>query len=467
MVDSDYTVNGHLFLNGSPIHGSLVASGLASYISADCHGYKNFERVTVADLVRFHTELSGNYHIHTYKKNVDGTSPKKTTEQEKTELLNNVLRVSDISYPHKTRISELRNVSFRRLLIAMDVILYGIRMIFCDLILNNLTFEECQDIMNMIYGFSRKLDVTFAITLERPRYSIFNAYFDQTIVVGPLEIDASNEFFNFSTQAATNKLYNANININNHRRMNLTSNLSKNSDGSGGDRRESAFSGGVLRALSRVSNDDEKTTPNVNDSGNSGNGNDNDNKRDDSEDVLGAFANAKANAQLDETLFESLNERDKMEDETILNSMNTTGIFNSSNFNGHLPSSIRFMGRPEHIVNYFVNKKQVSFSNHENPLEMIFEHIHFNQDLVIDHLQDIFFQYRHKPNVLNPSNFDVGPRNGIFKELWIILKFMLMVGWREWSILYSCIRITIYGIIVGAVFFDISCQQLFLNVCAL
>ena len=34
-VKNDYLVSGHIFLNGSPVSGSLVASGLASFLSKD------------------------------------------------------------------------------------------------------------------------------------------------------------------------------------------------------------------------------------------------------------------------------------------------------------------------------------------------------------------------------------------------------------------------------------------------
>ena len=96
-------------------------------------------------------------------------------------------------------------------------------MMLWDVISNNL---ECEDIklINKIYAFSRKLDVTLA---NNSTFSIFNAYLDQKIVFGPLEIDGRNEFSDFRNQATTNKLYNANININNKTDMIQIHNLKK------------------------------------------------------------------------------------------------------------------------------------------------------------------------------------------------------------------------------------------------
>lgn len=38
-----------------------------------------------------------------------------------------------------------------------------------------------------------------------------------------------------------------------------------------------------------------------------------------------------------------------------------------------------------------------------------------------------------------------------------------MIGWREWSIFYSILRIIIYSMIIGGLFWDVKCVRLFIN----
>ena len=165
-LENKHRVTGHIFINGTAIDGSLLTAGLATYINGD-DSYSNFERTTVSDLVAFYVELSGSRH----HANAMEFSPQQLVDQ--------ILRISDISYPHKTTISDLNPVQYKRLMIAVDTILFDIKLVFLDHILDGLTNVESQQMMQMIYSFSRKLDVTFIISVQRIRYHVLNAYFDQ------------------------------------------------------------------------------------------------------------------------------------------------------------------------------------------------------------------------------------------------------------------------------------------------
>eukprot|EP01084_Bolivina_argentea_P167202 290237_1 len=107
--------------------------------------------------------------------------------------------------------------------------------------------------------------------------------------------------------------------------------------------------------------------------------------------------------------------------------------------------------------------KQVEFMHTENPIEVIFEHVLHNVALIEPELEEEYFRYRKKSSSLNPFTSHVGPRNSRLNEIWIVTQFVLMVGWREWSLLYSCARIIVYCVIVGTLFWDVSCSKYFLN----
>ena len=313
-VNGSHIISGSLYFNGSPVNGSLVSSGLASFIDMN-DDFKNFNHATVADVVKFHYELSGNNH-HEFAMN-----------DNKEILISHVLRVADVTYPHETKISKLSLLKLRRLIIAIDCILYNIKLIFLDMVLENLNNIESQEMMRMIYAFSRRLDITFVITVDKIKYTLLNTYFDQIIVVG-------------------------NIDVNNNNNINMD-------------------------------------------------------------------------------------------------------LYTS-------PSSIRFSGRPEDILEYF-EYNSIIFDRNENPLQIINENIKLNGNLIIDRLEQDYFKYRRKPDCFNPSTFKSGPRNNIFKEMFIITKFIWMIGWREWSIFYSILRIIIYSLIIGGLFWDVSCIRLFIN----
>ncbi len=91
-MDVDWRVmniSGHIFINGNPIDGSLVNAGLASYINGD-YSYSNFNKTTVSDLVKFYVKLSGS-------NNKNGA----LTDASFDDLVNHVLRISDINYPQR------------------------------------------------------------------------------------------------------------------------------------------------------------------------------------------------------------------------------------------------------------------------------------------------------------------------------------------------------------------------------
>ena len=125
-------------------------------------------------------------------------------------------------------------------------------------------------------------------------------------------------------------------------------------------------------------------------------------------------------------------------------------------------TSIRFVGRPEDVMEYF-RLIQVEFERTENPIEVIYEHVKHNQDLIKDELEGDYFRYRKKASSLSPFSHRNGPRLGRMQEIWTLTRFMLVTGWREWSLLFSCLRTICYCFIVGALFWDVSCERYFLN----
>ncbi len=126
--------------------------------------HSNFNKTTVSDLFKLYVKLSGS------NKHKNGHV---LSDASFDDLVNHVLSISDINY--------------KRLMIAIDTILYDIQLIFLDKILDGLTQIEMIDMMQMIYSFSRRLDITFILSVERIRYHILNAYFDQVIVVGGID----------------------------------------------------------------------------------------------------------------------------------------------------------------------------------------------------------------------------------------------------------------------------------------
>ncbi len=125
-------------------------------------------------------------------------------------------------------------------------------------------------------------------------------------------------------------------------------------------------------------------------------------------------------------------------------------------------TSIRFVGRPEDVMEYF-RLKGVEFVTTENPIEVIFEDVIHNFELIEPELEDDYFRYRKKSKSLSPFTAITGPRNYSLKEIFIVTQFILMIGWREWSLMYSCLRIILYCLIVGTLFWDVSCEKYFLN----
>ena len=128
----------------------------------------------------------------------------------------------------------------------------------------------------------------------------------------------------------------------------------------------------------------------------------------------------------------------------------------------HSATSIRFVGRPEDVMEYF-RLKQVEFVQTENPIEVIYEHVKHNQDLIEPELEGDYFRYRKKATSLSPFTLHNGPRLGRVHEVWTLTRFMLVTGWREWSLMFSCLRTIAYCLIVGALFWDVSCERIFLN----
>ncbi|ETO16472.1 hypothetical protein RFI_20866, partial [Reticulomyxa filosa] len=107
-------------------------------------------------------------------------------------LIQHVLRLAEITYPKQTKVCDLSKAAYRRLKITIDCILYDIKLIFLDLILDDLSNNECQEMMEMIYAFSRRLEITFVISAQRPRYALFQAFFDQVMVIGtPVSVGAA------------------------------------------------------------------------------------------------------------------------------------------------------------------------------------------------------------------------------------------------------------------------------------
>eukprot|EP01083_Nonionella_stella_P134019 407692_1 len=354
-LKSSHHVSGHIFINGNCIDGSLVNAGLASYINGD-DTYSMFTRTTVSDLVTFYVKLSGNRRHSS------------TTDATPNDLVNHVLRISDINYPSRTQIAELKPIQYKRLMIAIDTILFDIKLVFLDKILDGLTYVESQEMMQMIYSFSRRLDITFILSVERIRYHILNAYFDQVIVVGGVDpqkiiVDCNNYYKNAMDM-----------------------------------------------------NDEVEVVQQM---------------------------------DTDANVYEDI-ERNKRNHQTLHNDLMQSA------------TSVRFVGRPEDVMEYF-KLKQVEFMHTENPIEVIFEHVLHNVALIEPELEEEYFRYRKKSSSLNPFTSHVGPRNSRLNEIWIVTQFVLMVGWREWSLLYSCARIIVYCVIVGTLFWDVSCSKYFLN----
>ena len=379
-ITSKQHITGHIFVNGNPINGSLVNAGLASYING-CDNYGNFTRTTVADLVKFYVKLSGSdsiYH-HPSAQNAGYI-----------DLVNHVLRISDINYPQNTKICELKPIQYKRLMIAIDVILYDIKLIFLDKILDGLSNIECQEMMQMIYSFSRKLDITFILSVERIRYHILNAYFDQVIVVGGVDAQKI-------VDDCTKYYQNADLDI---------------GDGDDEELKNNQDPDQVIRPQGSMNANDDEDNMNY---------------------------------------LTSYNlERNRRNHTTLHNDLVDSA------------TSIRFVGRPEDVVEYF-RLKQVVFEQTENPIEVIFEHVVHNFELIEPELEEDYFRYRKKNTSLSPFTSHSGPRNSKLREIWIITQFVLMIGWREWSLLFSCLRIIGYCVVVGALFWDVSCDKYFLN----
>ena len=348
-------------------------------------------RTTVADLVKFYVKLSGNMYHHSSAQNAGYD-----------DLVNHVLRISDINYPRRTKICELRPIQYKRLMIAIDVILYDIKLIFLDKILDGLSNIQCQEMMQMIYSFSQKLDITFILSIERIRYHILNSYFDQVIVVGGV-------YAQKIVDDCTNYYINAD--------------LTMEEDEKKGDGDADA--------------DDEN-----------GNLNENENKNENAG-LIDMEDSPNAESEMN-YLANYNNERNRRNHQMLHNDLI------------HCATSIRFVGRPEDVMEYF-SLKEVEFVTMENPIEVIFEHCVHNYELIEDVLEDDYFRYRKKHTSLSPFTAQSGPRNNRLNEIWIITQFVLMVGWREWSLLFSSLRIIVYCLIVGALFWDVSCDRYFLN----
>eukprot|EP01084_Bolivina_argentea_P213780 362982_1 len=362
-IGSGHHISGHIFINGNPIDGSLVNAGLASYINGD-YSYSNFNKTTVSDLVKFYVKLSGNRNSGAL---IDASFD---------DLVNHVLRISDINYPKRTKMGELAAIQYKRLMIAIDTILYDIKLIFLDKILDGLTQVEMIDMMQMIYSFSRRLDITFILSVERIRYHILNAYFDQVIVVGGIDAQKI---------------------------VNDCTNYYKNADLIMDDNNNNQ------RGVEHIDVDmDDDTTHYMN-----------------------YERPPKNNHQVHNDLIDSA-------------------------------TSIRFVGRPEDVMEYF-RLKGVEFVTTENPIEVIFEHVIHNFELIEPELEEDYFRYRKKSKSLSPFTAITGPRNNKWKEIYIVTRFILMIGWREWSLMYSCLRIILYCLIVGTLFWDVSCEKYFLN----
>ena len=109
-INSDWTITGHMYVNGIPICDSLISVGIASYITKDCNVttvFENFKRTTVLDLVKFHAQLASNHVIDNHS--FGDMLPPNTNQHA---MIRHVLSCANIPYADQTKVCVLLFFSF-------------------------------------------------------------------------------------------------------------------------------------------------------------------------------------------------------------------------------------------------------------------------------------------------------------------------------------------------------------------
>ena len=74
-----------------------------------------------------------------------------------------------------------------RLLLCVECLMFGARLIFLGGVLNALSSRDSQALMHLVFAFSRQLDLTSVVSVVR--IHVLNANFDQVMVVGGVDAE--------------------------------------------------------------------------------------------------------------------------------------------------------------------------------------------------------------------------------------------------------------------------------------